>query len=624
MTRAETESILYLDLVRRRRYSDDYDPISGRGCTGQRTAVPTPPGFICPEARVPEAMTADPAYAAARLQGDLWSRLRIRYDFEYWCAVCVTVRDKLSGRNVPLILNRPQRRVAAVLESDRTAGRPIRMILLKARQWGGSTLVQMYMAWIQLCHRENWHSLICAHVKDTAATIRGMYTNLLRNYPERLWEGDSEPEFASFERASNIREIRGRGCRVTLGSAESPESVRGNDYAMAHLSETAFWPATTTRSPDRFIQAICGGIALTPCSLIVMESTANGVGNYFHSEWLRCKEGHGDKHAVFVPWYEIDIYRLEPDDPATLAAGMTGYEQMLWEMGLTLDRINWYRHKRREYASDEQMSAEFPTTDTEAFVNSGYGVFDHRHIDRLRCGCRKPLMQGELRADGPTFSADSRGALSVWKAPEPGREYVVAVDVGGRSLKADWSVVAVLSVPDATHPLPEVVAQWRGHTDHDLLAEKCRQTALYYNEGLLIVESNTFETAEYNAGASPGDSNLFVLNRLAEVYPNIYRRRSYDRATNTDTTRVGFHTNRQTKTMLIDGLIEAVRECSYIERCEEACNELTTYEQQPNGAYAAKAGYHDDILMTRALALHAIGTAAPPPASGFTFPTPGW
>ena len=49
-------------------------------------------------------------------------------------------------------------------------------------------LIQIYFAWIQIIHRRNWNSLICAHVKDTAATIRGMYTKLLARYPEEYWK----------------------------------------------------------------------------------------------------------------------------------------------------------------------------------------------------------------------------------------------------------------------------------------------------------------------------------------------------------------------------------------------------------------------------------------------------
>lgn len=71
-------------------------------------------------------------------------------DFERWCRECVSVTDKLTGAVVPFVLNAPQRRLAAVMEEQRRAGKPVRVILLKARQWGGSTLVQVYMAWMQL------------------------------------------------------------------------------------------------------------------------------------------------------------------------------------------------------------------------------------------------------------------------------------------------------------------------------------------------------------------------------------------------------------------------------------------------------------------------------------------
>lgn len=575
--------------------SGGYDPVTGLGASGSRRRATIPGGGM---AWIPATMLDDRDYRPDMGLTE-WKRLRCRHDFDYWCAVCARVRDKLTGRDVPFILNAPQRRVAAVMESDRTAGRPIRLILLKARQWGGSTLVQMYMAWIQSCHRTNWHSLICAHVKDTASVIRGMYSKLLANYPEELWDGTEKPEFKAFERAQNVRLISGRGCRVTLGSAERQESVRGADYAMAHLSETAFWPDTTTRSPADFIRAISGSIALVPYSLVVMESTANGMGNYFHSEWLRCAEGRGDKHAVFVPWYEIEIYRLDPPRPEEFAASLDGYERKLWDMGLCLDQIYWYRMKRREYPSPHQMMAEFPTTDIEAFTNTGSGVFAAEDVETLRKGCR----QGRPVALKPSpggLHPDQSAPLIQWEAPEESERYVVAVDVGGRSAGADFSVVAVLSAG----PRPRVVAQWRGHCDHDILADTAITVARMYSQALLVVESNTLES-------EAGEANLYVLERMASTYGNIYRRRSYDSSTGKQTRRIGFHTNRATKEILVNTLISYVRDGLYEERDTEACNELSTYERLQNGSYAAKRGHHDDILMTRAIALRIIseGTA---------------
>lgn len=115
-----------------------------------------------------------------------------------------------------------------------------------------------------------------------------------------------------------------------------------------------------------------------------------------------------------------------------------------------------------------------------------------------------------------------------------------------------------------------------------------------------------------------------MLNRLASEYGNIYRRRTFDKVTNTYSTNVGFHTNRSTKALLIGGLIEAVREGAYIERDNEACNELMVYEQRPNGSYAAKDGYHDDILMTRAIALHVIASESLPNIPDIITQRPSW
>lgn len=79
---------------------------------------------------------------------------------------------------------------------------------------------------------------------------------------------------------------------------------------------------------------------------------------------------------------------------------------------------------------------------------------------------------------------------------------MVAVDVGGRSESADWSVIAVFDrLGDDGSPLvrPKVVAQWRGHTFHDLLAWKAAAIAKWYDNALLVVESNTLETEESDA-----------------------------------------------------------------------------------------------------------------------------
>lgn len=605
MESSEIEVMLFRNRVRDFFASDRcYDPVRGTGCTGLRVRHPSP----LPEGRVmiPLAMVRDPDYSFT-LPVDRWKALRCRHDFEYWAATCVRIKDKTSGADIPFRLNRPQRHMLGVLETERLARRPIRVILLKARQWGGSTLVQMYMAWIQTVLCRNWHSVICAHQRDASANILGMYSKLLAHYPPELWQGDVPPGLKPFERCANIRTVAGRDCRIAVATSEKPDGVRGGDYAMAHLSETAYWRETPQRSPRAVMQSICGSVALLPDTLVVIESTANGVGDYFHSEWLRGKAGASDKIAVFVPWFEIPYYRLATDDPEALALSLSDYERGLWTHGATLEHICWYRRKSLEFDRREQLCAEFPSDDMEAFCDTAESVFPRRQVEELRNGCSVEPVAGDVDMAGTRFTPCDTGMLKVWEMPCDGQSYVVAVDVGGRSAKADWSVIAVL-VADGERP--RVAAQWRGHIDHDLLARKSAAIGRFYGDALLVIESNTFETEAYGGAA---DSNLFILSRIAEDYPNMYRRRSFDTVSGQQGMRIGFHTNRATKSVLIDGLVEMVRDTGYVERDHEACNELLTYRQLPNGSYAAKDGCHDDILMTRAIALHVIRTEQPVP-----------
>lgn len=584
----------------------DYNPISGKGSYGKRIEC-----FINGNSYfLPEQMIKEHNIARYMKQEEL-ELIRIRYDFEFWCARCVTIKDKVSARSIHFMLNAPQRRVLATLEDMRTSGNPIRLIMLKARQWGGSTLVQIYMAWIQIVHCTHWNSLICGHLKDTSSAIKGIYSRLLRDYPEQLNTCNKPMTFKPYEKSRNASEIIGREFLVVTGSAESQESIRGFDIAMAHLTEVAFWKSTSQKSPESVVRAVCGSVALAPFTIIVMESTANGVGNFFHTEWLRAKAGQSDKQPVFVPWYEIEIYRYPIADIKSLWLQLDEYELNLWEKGLTLEMIAWYHAKRKEYNSHTQMMAEYPSDDIEAFANTGRGVFSITDIERLRDECFPPLWIGELEGKGREgrnalqdirFVETLTGKLQIWRKPAtipPGKNnrYIITVDVGGISDSADFSVISVI---DRLSPAgkQEIVAQWRGHTYHDLLAWKAAQIARWYHNGMLVIESNTLET-EF----TEGDGSGYILDLVNEVYSNFYWREPT--ASSPEKARkIGFHTNRRTKEQVIYSQMRILRDHLYIEHDHLALDEYSCYEKQPNGSYGAMKGRHDDILMTRCIGLY--------------------
>jgi hypothetical protein len=585
---------------------------------------------------------------------DEFVRIRYRYDFCFWCAVLVYIKKKGGGDDIRFVLNRSQRRLVLRFERKRMAGKPIRLILLKARQWGGSTCTQLYMAWLQLVHQVGLNSLIVAHVKDTSTEIKDMFDRMMSHYPiEMLYEmgasyNVNEPKMVGVGQSGNIHRIPQRNCKIKIGTAEKPESARGGDYNLVHCSEVAMWKKTDGKTPEQIVRSACSGILLRPYTMIVYESTANGTGNFFHTEYEAAKEGKSQFEALFIAWYDIEQYAIAFDDknialpgvPTTLVEFAQWlyknrnnrnvnsnreesgkYLYWLWEKGATLEAINWYIHERAGKSDHGQMASEYPSDDEEAFVHSGARVFDKSQVNRLRKACKPPKYVGDVYGKGDEgeealddlhFREDSQGLLWIWEKPEYFDDedvtdrYLTVVDVGGRTSKADWSVILVLDRYWMMEgDKPTVVAQWYGHIDIDLLAWKAAQIAAYYDNSLLVIESNTIETHDKERHIEGGDQSQFILNQLKEVYPNLYARKQSEEEINEGwPVKYGFHTNVATKPMIISTLVKVIRESLYVERDERCLDEYLTYERKQNGAYGAISGKHDDLLMTRAIGLH--------------------
>lgn len=412
---------------------------------------------------------------------------------------------------------------------------------------------------------------------------------------------------------------------------------------MVHLSEVGLWTKTDGKSPEDIVRSACSGILAKPYTMIVMESTANGTGNFFHTEYTAAADPqiNSQFEALFIAWFQIENYALPFNtqkekvefakklilnkDNQTVKSNREEcgrYLWSLWEKGATLEAINWYILERSGKNSFAVMAAEFPSDDTEAFVHSGSMVFDRYLVKNFKKYCKPPRFVGEVYADRDEgedalknlrFKEDRQGLLWIWAKPEKDAEYEISdryltvVDIGGRSNKADWSVIVVfdrINMVDGSEP-PAVVAQWYGHCDIDILAWKAAQIAAYYDNSLLVIESNTLETRDKERQIEGGDQSQYVLNQIANIYPNLYaRRQSEDEIRQGIPRKFGFHTNIATKPMIISTLVKVIRDRLYIERDERCLDEYDTYERKKNGAYGAIDGKHDDLLMTRAIGLH--------------------
>lgn len=543
--------------------------------------------------------------------------LRCMYDFEYWCATCCFIKDKMSGRMVNLILNNGQRKLYKAQADKQFARKPVRIIVCKARQWGGSTETEAYMLWVQTFHETNWNSVIVAHQKDPARNVRAMYNKMVKAHPTDI----AQLTLRNFENSSNNKYLEERGSVISIGTALKPEALRSDDIKMAHFSEVGLYKRTREISPESLIQAIVSSIPSDlPNTVVVLESTAKGIGNYFYEQWQKASSGESAYTPIFVAWWELTQYYkpfTSPDEEIEFIKSMSEVELYRFKLGATLEGLNWYRDKLKELSGDViAMMNEFPSTPEEAFAATQRYAHKPLYLKELESYCKEPLLKGELMADsmsgdgalkGLSFVDQPNGNFWVWALPDNRikmrNRYVVSFDIGGRSADSDWSVITVLDRYWLTEGgCEERVATYKFHLDQDLAAWRAMQVAKFYNNALLVPEVNS---AVSNSSETDGDHTITIFDIIKPYYDNIYARTNPQRVKEGKPALLGFHTNRKTKTELVDHYNAVIREGTYIERDARAILEAKHYEIKPDGSYGNIDGKdeHDDLHMTTMIAL---------------------
>jgi hypothetical protein len=226
---------------------------------------------------------------------------------------------------------------------------------------------------------------------------------------------------------------------------------------------------------------------------------------------------------------------------------------------------------------------------------------------------KDPEYIGEMWADAPQgvealngslrFMPIANGEFWIWKKPDTSKlynnRYIVSLDIGGASAKADWSVIRVLDrLPMMTGGVPEFVATYRFHMDQDLTAWRAVQVAKYYCDALLVVERNSLRLLQ-----TEGNFAVTVLDIIAQVYSNIYFRDDPDKIREGIPPRYGFFTGSN-KELIVTAMNKGLRDMGFIERDQRMLDECGWYELKQDGSYGAIDGQHDDIYMSSAIALY--------------------
>lgn len=546
-------------------------------------------------------------------------------DFLLFCERNLMIRDKYSNQLIPFydVLNWEQMELIKMVAEDLATGRPIRYIVLKARQMGMSTLIEAMGYWWTSTHRFTT-TVIIAHEKEATKNLYEMFRRYYEYShpsfkPDRKYNTKQDLTFDvsdDVKKTYDAQNLPSPGLQSEIKTMVATEGKgRSSTIKFLHGSETAFWDDSADVT-----SAAVQAVPMAPETFIFLESTANGIGGYFYDEWNAAKRGESQFRPVFFPWHSHNEYEtpnIIDDDLGDLDAEEEalyklfeheGYDRASWPR-----KIYWRRLKKKEFRTDpKKFYQEYPSTPEEAFLASGRPVFDVpmlQEMERIAVDAQKthPYMCGDIKKviDPETgmerikfieirrVGDNDPTPLRVWWDVDRSRKYVIGVDVSegieveaSSGKEADFSVITVFDVLAR-----KVVARWRGYADPDQLGEIVFNIGTYYNTALVGVEINN-----HGIATAAKLRNMF--------YRNLYMRETAeDEQFQVRTTKFGWQTNKKTKPIMISELQRSIREGDIIDLDIVFIREAMSYIRKDNGAMEAQQGQHDDVVMSTAIAL---------------------
>lgn len=368
--------------------------------------------------------------------------------------------------------------------------------------------------------------------------------------------------------------------RFYIGTAGSIAFGRGDTIHYAHLSEVSRWPNSGTIATG-IIRAVPLNDKHT---WVVKETTANGIGNFHHTEYQRAKNGLTEFTPHFFPWFQHKEYTIpgakivdyDPDELDLLQRfpGRVTDEKLEWRR-----RMIRSLNSEKGFAPEEMFKQEFPSDDTEAFLFSGNPVFPAGKLEGYRSRVKPPIWVGNLEGVSPYERLDetAHGYLKLWEIPEMGGEYVIFGDVGQFS---DFCSAHILN-----RKTWRLAGTFHARMRANQFGTELNKIGHYFNKALIAVEAN-------NMGQSSVD-------RLVELaYPHLYMRQRFNKEDKTVTDEYGWWTDAKTKPLIIGYMQTLISTDQADIPDEDTISEMITYVRHPDGSMGASSGNFDDRVIS--------------------------
>jgi len=574
----------------------------------------------------------------------------LRDDFEAFCELAVRIRALADDedddaptrkgkpkrwRIIPLRLNDEQRAVVETILKDEAEGRGSRIIVLKARKLGISTVVQALAFWFG-CFRPGWQSVTIAHIAPSTRVIGRMGVDMAKHLPELF-----VPFMGATPREGGI--VWANGSSMSVQTQRSDHAARGSSPSLLHMSEVGLWDhgrraSTAEESIAATLDALeTDGETAAPGTIAIIESTANGQQGSFYERWQRASSGESGWTPLFFPWQTArkHVYPLRAGDAEVVEAIAAASDPIeAWkasgifvtskgkfdpeaadlfacrahEWKLTPPQVRWYVSKWNEKNRDITIvDQEFPLSPAHAFAASGRPVLPSSVVDAIAepevpapiwAGCLPMQTPGDKRKPAERWRTAIANAGRYWRiysepVPSWRERYVIGCDVAGGG-GPDASAIQVLD-----RVTRRIVAEFHGEdvTPDDLGVQLDAIGRLYGGElgpAMVVPESNNHGVA--------------TIRKLLDLgYPRIFTR-SHPTAhagarPDAWTSIYGHETNQSTRPVLMSSWRAALVQGTMVlhsPRIQAECRTLV-YDEQ--GRMDHTPGKRSDLIIASALAL---------------------
>lgn len=510
------------------------------------------------------------------------------------------IRDK-NSKIIPFKLNTPQMKLYNKIKELKQQHKPVRIIILKARQMGFSTLTEAIL-FKEVVTKHNVTAGIITHESKATNNLFAMsklyYDNLpVQMKPKTVARNAQELIF-------NTKENTGLNSKISCMTA-GDGAGRSGTYNFLHLSELAFWPGDKKEAYISLMQTVPNN----ENSIVIIESTANGY-EFYKELWDKAVSNESDFIPFFVGWNELQEYQM----PYT-GFELTDEEKRLQEIyGVTLEQLEWRRWCIRNNCGGdiEVFHQEYPVSPEEAFLNTGSCVFDTQIIHNRIQELKRPLRTGYFTYDYddtlPAFGSrnqitgqlyiknkisnikwveDKKGYIKIYEVPNSPEivNYAIGGDTAGNG--TDYFTAHVINSKTFKQ-----CAVFKKQLDPDLYVKQIYCLGMYYNKALVGIENN-FDKYP-----------IRELDRLG--YPNQYVRENEEKISHKTMREFGFRTDAKTRPSIISNLIQFVRDNSEQINDLDTLKEMLQFIYNENGRPEAQEGAHDDLVMALAIALRIV------------------